>query len=70
MNGPPFAVAPPIQPRRPQTGLGPLPLTTGRGPSWTTSDQGVTVIVVLDALQLFASSVSFTTFVLSAHVST
>jgi hypothetical protein len=33
-------------------------------------DQGVTVTVVLDALQLLVSSVSITAFVLSAHVST
>ncbi len=48
--------------------LGPLPLTWGEGRA-RTSDQGVMVTMVLEALQLFASSVSTTVFPLSAQAS-
>jgi hypothetical protein len=50
-------------------GLGPLPLTTEERAEADQSDQGVTVTVVLEALQLLASSVSTTVFGASAQAS-
>ena len=49
--------------------LGPLPLTTEERAEADQSDQGVTATVVLEAVQLLASSVSTTVFGPSAQAS-